>query len=129
MTGYFKVFVYLSVGAILVRLTDFPMPGPLVGLALMLIDFSVKRQAGPEVERIFDGVSQHLAILFVPAGAGVIAHTGILSSGGWIIVIAVVGGTFATMIVTALCFHLLVARQPDAHQTFHKMSNSSQEID
>lgn len=125
MTGYFKVFVYLSAGVIFVRLTDFPMPGPLVGLALMLIEFAVKRRADPEVERIFDSVSQHLAILFVPAGAGVIAHTGMLSSGRWVIVIAVVSGTIATMIVTALCFHHLVAEQPDAHQDCQETNSGS----
>jgi holin-like protein len=104
MIGYLKVFLYLSLGDIVVRLTGFPMPGPMVGLALMLIDFGVNRRADPEVGQIFDGVSKHLAILFVPAGAGVVAHGRILSSGLLAITIAIVAGTLVTMLVTAMCF-------------------------
>lgn len=125
MTGYFKVFAYLSAGTILVRLTGIPMPGPLIGLAMMLIEFALMQRADEEVERIFDSVSQHLAILFVPAGAGVIAYTGMLSSGRWVIAIAVVAGTIATMIVTALCFHLLVATQPDTQQGCQRPNSGS----
>ena len=104
MTGYFKVFLYLCVGEITIHLTGFPMPGAIVGLALMLIDFSVNREADRGVAQIFDGVSKHLTILFVPAGAGVLAHGAVLSAGLPIIASAVIGGTVTTMIVTAFCF-------------------------
>lgn len=104
MRGYLKVFLYLSIGELIVRFTGFPLPGPIVGLTLMFVDFGINGEIDKEVGKIFDGVSKHLAILFVPAGAGVIAYGGILSSGLSVIVIAVVAGTLTTMLVTALLF-------------------------
>lgn len=128
MTGYLKVFLYLSAGEILVRLTGFPMPGSVVGLALMLIDFATNRRADPEVGQIFDGVSKHLAILFVPAGAGVVAHGGILSSGLLAITIAVVAGTLVTMLVTALCFRWLLGDERAAERDCATSDSEIQEV-
>jgi holin-like protein len=128
MTGYLKVFLYLSAGEIFVRLSGFPMPGPMVGLALMLLDFGVNRKADPEVGQIFDGVSKHLAILFVPAGAGVIAHGGILSSGLFVITIAIVAGTLVTMLVTALCFRWLLGVERGADRECTTSDVNMQEV-
>ena len=111
MTGYLKVLLYLCVGEITVHITEFPMPGAMLGLTLMLIDFSVSRRADPSVAQIFEGVSKHLTILFVPAGAGVLAHGEILSAGLPIIVSAVIGGTMTTLVVTAFCFSALYSNQ------------------
>jgi holin-like protein len=79
----------------------------MLGLLIMLGDFSLNRAADREVEQIFDSVCRHLAILFVPAGAGVVAHGALFSEGLLAILIAVLMGTAATMLVTALCFNLL----------------------
>lgn len=128
MTGYLKVFLYLSAGEIFVRLSGFPMPGPMVGLSFMLLDFAINRKADPEVSQIFDGVSKHLAILFVPAGAGVIAHGGILSSGLIAITIAIVAGTLVTMLVTALCFRWLIGVERGAERDCATSVAEMQEI-
>ena len=79
MVGYLKVFLYVCVGEVIARQTGAPMPGPMLGLVLMLTDFSINRRADPDVEQIFDGVSKHLAVLLLPASAGVIAYGAILS--------------------------------------------------
>lgn len=107
MVGYVKVFLYLSAGEVIVRLTGFPIPGSIVGLTLMLADFAINGQIDSDVGRIFDGVSKHLAILFVPAGAGVIAYSAVLSSGVVVIVTTIVAGTLVTMLVTAFLFRWL----------------------
>jgi holin-like protein len=107
MVGYLKVFAYLCAGEIIIRLTGWPIPGPMVGLVLMLCDFSFNGRADREVEQIFDGVSKHLAILFVPAGAGVIAYGAILNNGLPLILIAIIIGTTVTMVITAFLFQLI----------------------
>jgi holin-like protein len=107
MRGYLKVLGYLCLGEIIVQIAGLPVPGPIVGLLIMLVDFSLNGAPDADVETIFDGVCKHLAILFVPAGAGLVAHGGLLSAGVSAILIAVLMGTVATMLVTALCFSLL----------------------
>ena len=79
MVGYLKVFMYVCAGEVIARQTGAPMPGLMVSLVLMLTDFSINQRADPDIEQIFDSVSKHLAILLLPAGAGVIAYGAILS--------------------------------------------------
>jgi holin-like protein len=107
MVGYLKVFAYLCAGEVVIRLAEWPIPGPMVGLVLMLSDFSLNGRADREVEQIFDGVSKHLAILFVPAGAGVIAYGAILNDGLPLILISIIVGTTVTMVITAYVFLLI----------------------
>jgi holin-like protein len=107
MVGYLKVFAYLCAGEVVIRLAGWPIPGPMVGLVLMLSDFSLNGRADREVEQIFDGVSKHLAILFVPAGAGVIAYGAILNDGLPLILISIIVGTTVTMVITAYVFLLI----------------------
>jgi holin-like protein len=123
MAGYLKVFLYLCLGEITVHLTKFPIPGAIVGLTLMLIDFSVNRTADRSVAQIFDGVSKHLTILFVPAGAGVVAHGTTLTDGLPIIASAVIGGTMTTLVVTAFCFSVLYSNQSVARPTAKETQN------
>jgi holin-like protein len=128
MTGYLKVLLYLSAGEVVVNLTGFPIPGPMVGLALMLVDFGLNGQADGEVEQIFDRASCHLAVLFVPAGAGIIAHGAILSAGLPIILISVFAGTMVTMLVTAFCFRALLAKKPHDGRSCLEPCNTLKEI-
>jgi len=118
MTGYLKIFAYLSAGEIIVRVAGIPLPGPIVGLALMLLDFFVNRQADPEVAQVFDGVAKHLAVLFVPAGAGVVAHSVTLSAGLPALLSAIFLGTIATLLATAVAFSFL-KRDPEFGSTEH----------
>ena len=123
MTGYLKVFLYLAAGEITVRLCGFPLPGPIVGLAFMLFDFWANRRLDPAVAQIFDGVSKHLAILFVPAGAGVVAHGAFLNAGLPLILIAIVLGTLTTMLVTAAAFSWL-NRKPKPASRWKEQHNA-----
>lgn len=110
MTGLLKIFVYLCVGEWLVQLTGFPMPGPVVGLVVMLADFLLRGAVDGDVARIFDVASPHLTLLFIPAGAGIAAHADLLGTGLLAIVAAILGGTLATMLVTAFVFRMLLAK-------------------
>jgi holin-like protein len=51
-----------------------------------------------------DGLLQHLSLLFVPAGVGVVQHLELLSGAGLRLVAVVVLTTLITLAVTALVF-------------------------
>lgn len=63
------------VGEVLVRVTDAPVPGPVVGMVLLFVLLQVRR-AGDDatVVRAADGLLRHLQLLFVPAGVGVVVY-------------------------------------------------------
>jgi holin-like protein len=59
-------------GEVLVALAAAPVPGPVVGMVLLLGLLSVWRPAPDSgVVRACEGLLRHLQLLFVPAGAGI----------------------------------------------------------
>jgi holin-like protein len=68
-------------GEFLVRLLDLPVPGPVVGMVLLLVVLQVrepKRDSG--VVRVAEGLLSHLQLLFVPAGVGVVQYLGLIGA-------------------------------------------------
>lgn len=117
MRGCLKLFGYLAIGELSIFWLGVPVPGPMVGLLLLLLDFCVNRRADPEVARLFDAFSPHLAVLFVPAGAGVIVFLGLIQDGLLLIVLAVTAGTIATILVTAWAFSFFLVTPSSIERT------------
>lgn len=117
MIGCLKIFGYLTIGEIVARSSGIPLPGPMIGLGLMLIDFVMSGKLDADVESIFDSISKHFTVLFVSAGAGVLAHGALIGEGILAIAIAVLAGTLATASVTAALFRFLLLRKsPENHK-------------
>jgi holin-like protein len=89
-------------GEVLVRSLGLPLPGPVVGMLLLFLMLHL-RGGLPEALRVTaQGVLQQLSLLFVPAGVGVMAHIGLISSEWLPVLLVIVVSTLATMLVTAL---------------------------
>ncbi len=102
------------------RALALPVPGPVLGLVLLLLGLHLFRtnpaQAGPgDLENVADGLLANLGLLFVPAGAGVVKHLGLLAQHGLAIGAALVGSTALTLVVTVFVFGG-VARLVRQHQ-------------
>lgn len=100
-------------GEILSRGFGLPMPGPVVGLLLLFAGLLIARKFtslsatsinDTELGRTTGGLLQHLSVLFVPAGVGVIDHLGLLNSYGPILFLALLVSTALSLAVTALVF-------------------------
>ena len=65
------------VGEVIVRLTNAPVPGPVVGMVLLFVLLQLRRSGDDAtVVRAADGLLEHLQLLFIPAGVGVIVLLG-----------------------------------------------------
>jgi holin-like protein len=53
---------------------DIPVPGPVIGMAILFIGLLIKRGLPAGLEQAGGGLLRHLALLFVPAGVGVMLH-------------------------------------------------------
>lgn len=99
-----------SIGELLVRALRLPLPGPVLGLGLVLalLAWAPTRRvvAGP-VEAAADGLLAHLSLLFVPLGVGVIAHLGLLGSHAAALVLVVLVSTIAGLVAAALVLQAL----------------------
>ena len=96
-------------GDMLADLIALPVPGMVIGLMLLFATLWVRGWLhGPEtavpeaLSRLAKGLHDNLGLLFVPAGAGVIANMHSLAADGVGLFIAVLVSTLATVTVTGL---------------------------
>jgi len=75
ITGLTWLLACQLVGEVLVRLTDAPVPGPVVGMVVLFVLLRT-RGSGDDatVVRAADGLLRHLQLFFVPAGVGVVVY-------------------------------------------------------
>jgi holin-like protein len=107
-------------GEILSHGLGLPMPGPVVGLLILFAGLVIAQNFGSvtaasitdtALGRTTQGLLQHLSILFVPAGVGVIDHLGLLESYGPVLFLALFVSTALSLAVTALVFVWVKDRQ------------------
>ena len=100
-------------GEIVVRGFGAPIPGPVVGLIILLLllqgrDRLDLLRRGPlgdgGVERAASGMLAHLSLRFVPAGVGVVQHLDLVSSHGVAIFVILAVSAIVTLVVTAVTF-------------------------
>lgn len=73
--GFAVLLVYQLAGEAIVRAASLSFPGPVVGMALLLLTLELRGgEAGEGLRAVSSGLLGHLSILFVPAGVGVMLH-------------------------------------------------------
>lgn len=99
------------VGTVVVRLSGLPLPGPVVGL-LVLFAYLLWRGGAPvPLERTAQGLLQNLALLFVPAGVGVITHLHAVAAQWLALSVTLIASAAITLLVTAATLHWLLGRR------------------
>ena len=113
-------------GEVFVRGLALPMPGPVIGLMLLLVllmardRFAVLARGplqGGGVENASRGLLAHLSLLFVPAGVGVVQKLDLIAAHGIAIVVVLLASVVVTLLATVATFLVtsrLLARGPDA---------------
>ncbi len=84
------------------RLLSVPIPGPVVGLCLLLLGLLVRRRVDPPLQTASAALLAHLSLLFVPAGVGLMVHIDRMGAEWLPIAVALVVSTLIGMVVTAL---------------------------
>ena len=92
------------IGEVTVRTLGLPIPGPVLGMALVLALLFARPRTAAQVAPTARGLLSHLSLLFVPAGVGIVTHLDRLAGSGAGLMIALVLSTLAAMIVGALTF-------------------------
>lgn len=79
-----------------------PVPGPVLGMVILLLGLAVYREIPEPLANVANGILSHLSLLFVPAGVGVLLHFSRIEAEWPAIVLALVGSTALTLVVTAV---------------------------
>ena len=94
-------------GELFVAAVDLPVPGPVVGMALLFAGLLVHGCVPEGLGKVGDALLQHLSLLFVPSGVGVLLHLPLISREAAPIAAALVVSTLLTVAVTAVCMDRL----------------------
>ncbi len=90
-----------------------PIPGPVIGMGLLFAALALRGGPSLELRGTAQNLLQHLSLLFVPAGVGVMLHAQRLADEWLPIVVALVASTFFTIAVTALVLRMLHMREDE----------------
>jgi holin-like protein len=101
-------------GTILQQASGLPLPGPVLGLVMLLAWFLRTGGPDPELRATANGLLKYLGLLFVPAGVGVVAELPALRDNALAILIAIPVSTLVALLVTGTLMNLFVRNQPDA---------------
>jgi putative effector of murein hydrolase LrgA (UPF0299 family) len=112
LRGLAWLLVFQSVGEVLARGLSLPLPGPVVGLVLMLAGLRFEVVRAP-VGECANFLLSHLSLLFIPVGVGVMTHLSLLAEYGGRMLVVIALSTWIGMTVTVLVLHGL-DRKTDA---------------
>ncbi len=95
-------------GEILVRSLSVPVPGPVVGMALLLLMLVLRPTLMAGIRSTAKALLSHLSLLFVPAGVGVTLHLQRLGDEALAIGVALVLSTIVGLASAALTMRWLM---------------------
>lgn len=94
-------------GETAVGILHLPIPGPVLGLLLMLTALAMMKKVPESLDKVSGTLLANLSLLFVPAGVGIVAHLSRVTEEILPISVALIVSTVATLAVTAGVFILV----------------------
>lgn len=89
-------------GEFVVELLAVPVPGPVLGMVILLVVLRIRRPAPKSpLVKTADALLDHLQLLFVPAGVGVIVYLPLIATAWLPMVGGLVIGWLAALVGTA----------------------------
>jgi holin-like protein len=101
LTGLAWLLLFQSAGEVISRSASLSLPGPVIGMLLLLVGLRFDRISAP-VSQAASMLLEHLSLLFVPVGVGVMTHLALISQYGVRMLLALVVSTWIGLAVTAL---------------------------
>ncbi len=105
LAGFAWLLSLQTVGEVLSRGLSLPLPGPVIGMVLLLFALGIARVREP-VSRCADFLLSHLSLLFVPVAVGVMAYLPLLRQYGVRLLVVLVVSTWIGLAVTALVLRI-----------------------
>lgn len=104
------LLVFQLIGEVLAQGLSLPIPGPVIGMALLFLALALRGGPSTDLRNTSQGLLQHLSLLFVPAGTGVMLHFQRMSDEWLPLLVSLLVSTAVTIAVTALVLRMLIQR-------------------
>jgi holin-like protein len=109
LKSLFIIFFYQLLGEAIKKFFEINIPGPVIGLILLLLTFIIfskkftqSKKIIKEISAISHQIINYLSLLFVPIGVGVVMHINYLGDNLFTIFSIIIIGTLATLVFTAI---------------------------
>ncbi|GJE77066.1 CidA/LrgA family protein [Methylorubrum suomiense] len=131
IVGLTLILLAQLLGEACARAVGVPVPGPVIGMALLLAFLVLRDRWRPASHRLLPpplvdgglentakGLLAHLSIMFVPAAVGIVGKLDVLASHGIALAIVLCLSVTLTLVTTVLTFvavsRLMARRKPEA---------------
>ncbi len=105
------LFICQLVGEAVVRLAYLPIPGPVLGMLLLFSLLVWRGRSFASLDKTADGLLNYLALLFVPAGVGIVLYLDLLAQQWVILSITLILSIIITLVVTGHVMQWLLRHQ------------------
>jgi putative effector of murein hydrolase LrgA (UPF0299 family) len=106
LSGLIQILFFQSLGELISKLLLPSLPGPVIGLVLLLCWLMIKKEINPSLALVSDALSQYLGLLFVPAAVGIVLFLPQLKDNALPIICGLIGSVVLTIGGSALVLKL-----------------------
>ncbi len=106
ISGLVQLFLWQGLGELLSKFFLPSIPGPVLGLLLLLAFLCLRGQVDKDLAEVADAFRQHLGLLFVPASVGVLLFLPELQTHALAVTTALLVSVILTIAVTAIVLKL-----------------------
>lgn len=110
LRGFGVLLVFQLVGEALTHALGWAVPGPVVGMGLLLAALQLRQLDDERLRTVSSGLLSNLSLLFVPAGVGVMLHGSRLVAEWPALLAAILVSTAAAIAVTGWIAQRLAGR-------------------
>jgi len=101
-----RLLAFQLAGEVVARAFALPVPGPVLGMLFLFAALALRGGPDPELQTTGGTLLQHLSLLFVPAGTGIMVHLHRVADEWLPLLLSLLLSTAATLAVTALTMRL-----------------------
>ena len=107
ISGLVQILLFQSLGELLSKFALPTLPGPVIGLVLLIAWLVLRKQVNAELAMVAEGFSRYFGLLFVPAAVGVVLFLPQLKANALAIVSALLVSIILTIATSAIVVRYL----------------------
>lgn len=113
IAGLVEILLFQGLGELLSRLLLPTLPGPVIGLVLLIAFLALRGSVPPPLAEVAGAFGRHLGLLFVPAAVGVVMFIPQLRQHAFAVLAALLISVVLTIAVTGLILRLTESADGD----------------
>jgi len=117
LNSVFIILLYQLIGELFQKFFGLSIPGPVIGLVLLLLTLLLiqkRERAVPIKEDLYNSAEillNYLPLLFIPVGVGVVMHLSLLEDNLASVVLVIILGTLLTLALTGYVMEKILRKK------------------